>query len=171
MQTPAKFTTHIVLAALGLIVYHQAQAARIEPAGSTFTAQGPISFSKGALISADCTIKVAGKVAADGTSVNVDKVEFDGGLKCSRVEAINLPWVLVAKDTKSGSMSKISVDVHAFGLGGKCGLQPPTVRGITPPASWRRPMYPSVKSARSRRCRSRCRPTSKWLNNRRMLLR
>ncbi|MGH8393341.1 MAG: hypothetical protein ACRESN_13965, partial [Pseudomonas sp.] len=26
MQTPAKFTTHIVLAALGLIVYHQAQA-------------------------------------------------------------------------------------------------------------------------------------------------
>ena len=32
MQAPAKFTTHIVLAALGLIVYHQAQAARIEPA-------------------------------------------------------------------------------------------------------------------------------------------
>ncbi|OIN51765.1 protein activator of alkane oxidation PraA [Pseudomonas azotoformans] len=121
MQSPAKFTTHIVLAALGLIVYHQAQAARIEPAGSAFTAQGPISFSKGALISADCTIKVAGKVAADGSSVNVDKVEFDGGLKCSRVEAINLPWVLIAKDTKSGSMSKISVDVHAFGLGGKCG--------------------------------------------------
>ena len=50
MQTPAKFTTHIVLAALGLIVYHQAQAARIEPAGSAFTAQGPISFSNGALI-------------------------------------------------------------------------------------------------------------------------
>jgi len=120
MQTTAKFTSHIVLAALGLIVYHQAQAAaRIEPAGSAFTAQGPISFSKGALISADCTIKVAGKVAADGASVSVDKVVFDGGLKCSRVEATNLPWILVAKDTKSGSMSKISVDVHAFGLGGK----------------------------------------------------
>jgi hypothetical protein len=41
MQSPAKFTTHILLAALGLIVYHQAQAARIEPAGSAFTAQGP----------------------------------------------------------------------------------------------------------------------------------
>ena len=27
----------------------------------------------------------------------------------------------MAKDTQSGSMSKISVDVHAFGLGGKCG--------------------------------------------------
>ena len=80
MQTPAKFTAHILLAALGLIVYQQAQAARIEPAGSAFTAQGPISFSKGKLISADCTIKVAGKVAADGSSVNVDKVEFDGGL-------------------------------------------------------------------------------------------
>ena len=111
MQTPAKFTAHILLATLGLIAYHQAQAARIEPAGSAFTAQGPISFSKGALISADCIIKVAGKVAADGSQVNVDKVEFDGGLKCSRVEAINLPWILVAKDTKSGSMSKISVDV------------------------------------------------------------
>ncbi len=70
---------------------------------------------------------MAGNVAADGSSVNVDKVEFDGGLKCSRVEAINLPWVLVAKDTKSGSMSKISVDVHAFGLGGKCG--PSTAEG------------------------------------------
>ena len=59
MQTTAKFTSHIVLAALGLIVYHQAQAAaRIEPAGSAFTAQGPISFSKGALISADCTINM-----------------------------------------------------------------------------------------------------------------
>ncbi|WP_338480732.1 alkane oxidation protein activator PraA [Pseudomonas trivialis] len=121
MQTPARFISPIVLAALGLIVYHQAQAARIEPAGSAFTAQGPISFSKGKLISADCTIKVAGKVAADGSSVNVDKVEFDGGLKCSRVEAINLPWVLIARDTQSGSMSRISVDVHAFGLGGKCG--------------------------------------------------
>ena len=101
MQSPATFTAHVILAALGLMVYQQAQAARIEPAGSAFTAQGPISFSKGALISADCTIKVAGKVAANGASVNVDKVEFDGGLKCSRVEAINLPWVLIAKDTKS----------------------------------------------------------------------
>ncbi|MBD8097525.1 protein activator of alkane oxidation PraA [Pseudomonas fluorescens] len=121
MRVTIKFTVNVVLAALGLIACHQAQAARIEPAGSAFTAQGPISFSKGALISADCTIKVAGKVAADGTSVNIDKVTFDGGLKCSRVEAINLPWLLIAKDTKSGSMSKISVDVHAFGLGGKCG--------------------------------------------------
>lgn len=127
MQSSAKFTAHILLAAMGLIAYHQAQAARIEPAGSAFTAQGPISFSKGKLIGADCTIKVAGKVAADGSSVNVDKVEFDGGLKCSRVEAINLPWVLIAKDKNSGSMSKISVDVHAFGLGGKCG--PSTVDG------------------------------------------
>ncbi|AZF21311.1 alkane oxidation protein activator PraA [Pseudomonas sp. R3-52-08] len=120
-QVTIKFTVKVVLAALGLIAWHHAQAARIEPAGSAFTAQGPISFSKGALISADCTIKVAGKVTADGTSVNIDKVAFDGGLKCSRVEAINLPWVLIAKDIKSGSMSKISVDVHAFGLGGKCG--------------------------------------------------
>lgn len=169
MQTPAKFTTHIVLAALGLIVYHQAQAARIEPAGSAFTAQGPISFSKGALISADCTIKVAGKVAADGSSVNVDKVEFDGGLKCSRVEAINLPWVLVAKDTRSGSMSKIAVDVHAFGLGGKCGPLLPMEPGITPPASWKRRMCLSAKTARSRRCRSRCRRVSKLLSNSGML--
>ena len=46
MQSSAKFTAHIFLAAMGLIVYHQAQAARIEPAGSAFTAQGPISFSK-----------------------------------------------------------------------------------------------------------------------------
>ena len=46
MQAPAKFTTHIILAALGLIAYHQAQAARIEPAGSTFTAQGPSAFQK-----------------------------------------------------------------------------------------------------------------------------
>ncbi|AZE94390.1 protein activator of alkane oxidation PraA [Pseudomonas orientalis] len=121
MQVSAKFTVHVLLVALGLIACQHAQAARIEPAGSAFTAQGPISFSKGTLISADCTIKVAGKVAADGTSVNIDKVAFDGGLKCSRVEAINLPWILIAKDTKSGSMSKISVDVHAFGLGGKCG--------------------------------------------------
>ncbi|KTC15764.1 protein activator of alkane oxidation PraA [Pseudomonas marginalis ICMP 9505] len=127
MQSPAMFTAHIVLAAFGLMVYHSAHAARIEPAGSAFTAQGPISFSKGALISADCTLKLAGKVAADGASVNVEHVEFDGGLKCSRVEAINLPWVLVAKDKHSGAMSNISVEVHAFGLGGQCG--PSTAEG------------------------------------------
>ena len=45
--------------------------------------------------------------------MNVDKVEFDGGLKCSRVEAINLPWVLVAKDTKSGSVCGIECPVLA----------------------------------------------------------
>lgn len=111
MQAPAKFTTHIVLAALGLIVYQQAQAA-YRTGRQCAAAQGPISFSKGALISADCTIKVAGKVAADGTSVNVDKVEFDGGLKCSRVEAINLPWVLIAGHKKRLDVPKISVDVH-----------------------------------------------------------
>ncbi len=46
MHSPATFTAHIILAALGLIVYHQAQAARIEPAGSAFTAQARSAFPR-----------------------------------------------------------------------------------------------------------------------------
>lgn len=111
---------------LGLFLATQATAARIEPAGSAFTAKGPISFEK-SIISADCTIEVAGKVSPDGQSASVDKVAFIGGFKCGQVEATQLPWKLVANDVGTGSMSGISVTVHAPIWGGDCG--PSTANG------------------------------------------
>lgn len=120
MHITGKFSLHMLLAALGLIVYQQAQAARIEPAGSEFTAQGPISFAK-SIINADCTIQVSGKIDSSGQFVSVDKVAFDGGFKCGQVSARDLPWKLIAKDASSGSMSGISVHVAAPFVGGDCG--------------------------------------------------
>ncbi|WP_248798609.1 alkane oxidation protein activator PraA [Pseudomonas sp. MWU13-2105] len=101
-------------------------AARMEPANSEFSAKGPISFAK-SIINADCTIEVSGRISADGSYASVEKVGFDGGLKCGQVEATHLPWKLVAKDDGSGSMSGIQVTVHAPFVGGDCG--PSTAHG------------------------------------------
>ncbi|BBP76917.1 protein activator of alkane oxidation PraA [Pseudomonas gingeri NCPPB 3146 = LMG 5327] len=120
-------TVRIVAALLGLSQVAPAfAAARIEPANSEFTAKGPISFAK-SIINADCTIEVSGRISADGSYVSVEKVGFDGGLKCGQVEATHLPWKLIAKDETSGAMSGIQVTVHAPLVGGDCG--PTTAEG------------------------------------------
>lgn len=126
MLITAKLAAPLVLAAFGLVAYNQAQAARIEPAGSDFTAKGPISFAK-SIINADCTIEVSGKVSPDGAFASVEKVGFSGGFKCGQVEATHLPWKLVAKDETSGAMSGIQVTVNAPLVGGDCG--PTTAEG------------------------------------------
>lgn len=122
-----QLAVRIVVALLGFSQVAPAfAAARIEPANAEFTAKGPISFAK-SIISADCTIQVSGRISADGSYVSVDKVGFDGGLKCGQVEATHLPWKLVAKDETSGAMSGIQVTVHAPLVGGDCG--PTTAEG------------------------------------------
>ena len=126
MPITARFTAHLLLAALGLFTYTQAQAARLEPAGSAFTAKGPISFAK-SIINADCIIEVSGQVSPDGSFASVEKVGFSGGFKCGQVEATHLPWKLVAKDETSGAMSGIQVTVNAPLVGGDCG--PTTAEG------------------------------------------
>ena len=127
MHNPTSTAARRLMAALfALAVIAPAQAARIEPVGSEFSAKGPISFAK-SILSADCTIEVSGKVSPDGAFASVEKVAFLGGFKCSQVTATHLPWTLVAKDEGSGSMSGISVNVGAPLVGGDCG--PSTANG------------------------------------------
>lgn len=92
----------------------------IAPAGATFTAKGDIAFEKG-MISADCMITLEGRVAEDGKVSYIDKVKFDGGFKCRRVEAKQLPWILQADSETAGKMTGVAVTVNAPMFGGDCG--------------------------------------------------
>ncbi|KAF0866522.1 alkane oxidation protein activator PraA [Pseudomonas sp. LD120] len=120
------FAVRLFVPLVGVALMGAAQAARIEPANTAFTAKGPISFAK-SIINADCTIEVSGKVSPDGSFASVEKVDFSGGLKCGQVEATHLPWTLTAKDQTSGAMAGIQVTVHAPFVGGDCG--PSTAEG------------------------------------------
>ncbi|MFT0213075.1 alkane oxidation protein activator PraA [Pseudomonas sp. F1_0610] len=92
----------------------------ISPAGAPFTAKGDIAFEKG-MISANCVISMEGRVSADGKVSYIDKVKFDGGFKCRRVEAKKLPWTLLADSETSGKMTGVEVTVSAPMFGGDCG--------------------------------------------------
>ncbi|MGC5698905.1 protein activator of alkane oxidation PraA [Pseudomonas sp. NFXW11] len=126
MSISPLFAARLFVVLVGVSLLGAAEAARIEPANTEFSAKGPISFAK-SIINADCTIQVSGKVSPDGSFASVDKVDFSGGLKCGQVEATHLPWKLIAKDESSGAMSGIRVTVHAPLVGGECG--PSTAEG------------------------------------------
>lgn len=57
MSISPLFTAQLFVVLVGISLMGAAEAARIEPANTEFTAKGPISFAK-SIINADCTIQV-----------------------------------------------------------------------------------------------------------------
>jgi hypothetical protein len=111
-----RFATLGFAALISLGFAAQASAFSFSPKNKSFSASGKTNLTKGSL-SVPCTSTFVGSSDAAGVG-HIKSATFSGGLFCSGIKAVGLPWTAKATTATKAVVYRVSVSASVFGTCG-----------------------------------------------------